>query len=58
MKPSKVCHQFGIGCIGKEKDEPEGLHEVSVSEDDDAPAGIFVDEATDCFAGAIEECDK
>ena len=55
MKLQKVLHEFGIGSVGEEDDEAEGLHEVSVCYEDDAAAGIERNEATDGFAGAIQE---
>src|ERR1700678_3295613 len=55
MKAAKVGYQLGVGGFGKEKDEPERLHEESMRKDNDAAAGFTTHEAADCFASAIEE---
>jgi hypothetical protein len=58
MKALKVCHQLRIGCIGKKKHQPEGLHEISVSEKDDAAAGVRAHQPTYRFARTVEKLRK
>jgi hypothetical protein len=55
MKPPKVCHQLCFSSVGEQKQQPEGLYEKSMAEDDDATAWVSGDETPDRIAGSIEE---
>src|SRR5271170_4952453 len=58
MKALKVCHQLGIGRIGEQKRQPERLHEISMTEKDDAATGARAHQSTYRFARSVEKLRK
>src|SRR5207247_2279935 len=58
MKMLKVCNQLRIGRVGEEEHHSKCLHEISMSEDNNAAAWFSGHEPMDRTSGTIEKRDE